>query len=289
MKALEGKRIVITGAGRGLGRAYALAMAQEGARIIVNDVDADMARAVAAEVTQAGGVAAASADSVSSWDGARNIVQSCITAYGDIDAIVNNAGLLHKAALLDETEPGFDRIFRTNTYGTFFCGHHAAKAMAKNRRGVILNVTSFAQAGGPDLSAYNASKGAIASLTYSWALELAPYGIRVNALSPSGSTRMTNALNTDRVTPRFYQAPEIAAPIACYLVSDYAKNVTGQVLRLYQETLQVHSHPGPWREATRQGGWTLQDIIREFPSTLGKELHPIGSGATAYQFYGGVR
>jgi 3-oxoacyl-[acyl-carrier protein] reductase len=161
--------------------------------------------------------------------------------------------------------------------------------MAKNRRGVILNVTSFAQAGGPDLSAYNASKGAIASLTYSWALELAPFGIGVNALSPSGDTRMTQLLNQGRAQPSFYQDPAAAAPIACYLVSDHAKNVTGQVLRLTQETLQIHSHPGPWREATRTGGWTLEDIIREFPATLGKELHPIGPGATAYQFYGGLR
>jgi NAD(P)-dependent dehydrogenase (short-subunit alcohol dehydrogenase family) len=97
MKALEGKRIVITGAGRGLGRAYALAMAQEGARLVVNDVDAGLARALASEITSAGGQATANADSVASWDGARGIVQSCITAYGDIDAIVNNAGLLHTA------------------------------------------------------------------------------------------------------------------------------------------------------------------------------------------------
>ena len=124
-------------------------------------------------------------------------------------------------------------MFRVNTYGAFFCTQQAVKQMKAEGKGVILNVTSYAQAGGEDhLSAYNASKGAIASFTYSWALELAQQGIRVNAISPSGATRMTEFLNSRRQPSKLtdYPSAELIAPLAVFLVSDYASNITGQVI-----------------------------------------------------------
>jgi len=282
---LENKVVVITGAGRGLGRAYAVAMAKEGARLVINDLKPDLVEAAAEEIRRSGGRAIADSHDIATWDGAHDLVQTALRGFGTLDALVNNAGILHKARLLDESEAGFDAIFRTNTYGTFFCARHAANVLVQKRAGVILNTTSYAQAGGPDLSAYNGSKGAVASLTYSWALELAPYGIRVNALSPSGATQMTDILNAGREKPTVYQPVELAAPLACFLISDYAKNITGQVMRLHRDSLQIHAHPGPWREAKRPQGWTLQDIIRDFPSMLGKDLHPVGAEAASYQFY----
>ena len=284
---VDGKRVVVTGAGQGLGRAYALALAAEGALVVVNDLDGAAARATVEAIEARGGAARADAHSVAEPEGARALVGLCVEAFGGIDALINNAGVLHRAGLLEETPAGMERTYRVNVYGTFFCAQEAAKAMLPQRRGVIVNTTSFAQAGGENLCAYNSSKGAVASLTYSWAIELAAHGIRVNALSPSGATGMTDYLNATRPGDggkTVYQDPEAGAPIAVYLVSDHAR-FTGQVVRLQGNALQLHSHPGPWREAARPGGWTVQDIVRHFPETLGADLHPVGAGITEYLYH----
>ena len=289
MGVLDGKSIVITGAGRGLGRAYAIAAAADGAQLVVNDVDGGCAEAVVKEIVSAGGTAQASEESVATMEGAGEIVARCVGAFGKIDALVNNAGVLRQASLLDETEEDFRRVLQVNTFGPLFCAQHAAKAMIPRHSGTILNVTSYAQSGGVDMSAYNASKAAVAALTYTWALELAQHGIRVNALSPSGATRMTDELNEGREEPTDYPGPELGAPLAVFLLSDAAWNVTGQVLRSYRNEIQIHSHPEPWAEMTTEDGWTVGEIEARFPRQLGAKLHPVGAGALSYQFGRGLR
>ena len=160
MGVLEGKAVIVTGAGRGLGRAYAMAMAAEGARVLVNDIDVEEAEGVAREIREAGGEAAADGGSVARWDEARGVVEHCVEEYGGLDVLVNNAGLYRVAPIWEATEEELDAIIAVNVKGVFAMGRHAAEAMIPQRRGCILNVTSGAQAGLEGRSIYSASKGA---------------------------------------------------------------------------------------------------------------------------------
>ncbi|NDH53922.1 MAG: SDR family NAD(P)-dependent oxidoreductase [Betaproteobacteria bacterium] len=181
---LEGQAVVITGAARGLGAAYARLAAAEGARVVVNDIDAAGAEAVAAQICSAGGEACASGANIARWDHAAALVQLCVDRYGAIDGLVNNAALFRMARPEEEEAEAVRALIEVNVLGTLHCGVHALRHMLLRRRGSIVNITSGAQAGSSLQGAYGASKGAVASLTYSWALDCAASGVRVNAFAP---------------------------------------------------------------------------------------------------------
>ncbi len=287
MGILDGKRVIVTGAGRGLGRAYAVFMAREGARVVVNDVDGPEAEETAREIELAGGGAVAHTGNVGDWDAAADLVERCASRFGGPDAVVNNAGVTHAAPFEDETKDNLDRIIEANLKGTFAVAHHAAKRMVERRSGSIVNVTSGAQAGYPQRSVYAASKAAVAAMTYTWALELAPYGIRVNAVSPTAQTRMSDPL-PEGAEPPPLRRPENVAPLVAYLASDAAGRVTGQVVRLDRNVLSLFSHPRPTAPTVNLQGWTLEAIREHFAKTVGARLEPIGVTARSYQFPHGL-
>jgi NAD(P)-dependent dehydrogenase (short-subunit alcohol dehydrogenase family) len=278
MGLLQGKVAVVTGAGGGIGRAHALALAREGARVVVNDLGSDrhgggrgaeMADAVVAEIRAAGGEAVASYDSVATREGADGIVWTALSRLGGIDVVVNNAGILRDRTLLNMSEDDFDRVLDVHLRGTFLCTQAAARAMkVQGRGGRIVNTTSLSGLlGNFGQANYGAAKGGIYSLTRVAALELEKLGIAVNAIAPVALTRMTSDLAMMKGASERDLGPQHIAPAVVFLASDLAAGVTGQVLGvqggkifLYrmETTAGVEREPerGPWSAAEIAEAWS---------------------------------
>jgi NAD(P)-dependent dehydrogenase (short-subunit alcohol dehydrogenase family) len=235
---LEGKAVVVTGAGRGLGRAYALDAARHGAAVVVNDVDRGEAEEAVAAIEAAGGTARVALGSVSDRDAAASLVARCVEDFGRIDGLVNNAGLFHAASPWEEDdEARLRRTVEVNVLGPLFCGIAALKEMRRQGSGSIVNATSGAHLGLPGISTYGTTKGAVTSMTFGWAVD-APAGVRVNAISPTAFTRMTDGWDFNSVTPKPLPPGEIA-PLVTYLLSDLSEALNGQVLRLDGRALSL--------------------------------------------------
>ncbi|MGI8774431.1 MAG: SDR family NAD(P)-dependent oxidoreductase [Actinomycetota bacterium] len=249
---LQNKRCVITGAGRGIGRAIALAFAAEGASVLINDVDADAAAAVAAEVEQLGCGSATNNAPIGSVDAAESLLADALDAFGGVDVLVNNAGILRDRMLHKMSEEDFDLVIQVHLKGTWACGRAVVqhwRPLAKEeaagdgpRHRKIINVTSpSGLIGAVGQSNYAAAKMGIVGLTKTWAKELGALNINVNAVSPTALTAMTEPLLEDPAAAekrlaRFalgrYGAPEEIAPAFVYLASEESNYMTGQVLRV---------------------------------------------------------
>ncbi len=282
MSVLDGKSVIVTGSGRGLGRAYATAMAKEGARLVINDIDVAEAEKTAADIKALGGTAVANTDDVASWDGARHLVEQCVKDFGGIDVLVNNAGVLYAVPFTEATEEQINVTLAVNLKGTLNVARHAVDHMVPRRSGCIINVSSGSQSGLLLRAVYGASKGGVSSFTYNLAMELAPYNIRVNAISPLAHTRMWDAPEARR-----FPADKVA-PVVVFLASDDASYVTGQVVRLEGDTLGLFSHPEPVHPVILKSGWTLEDLRKYFRGTLGRRLQPVGLRAKGYEYYQGM-
>ena len=187
---LKNKVAVITGAGKGLGRAYAVAMAKEGAKVLVNDVDLESARIVQKEVQDMGGEALANGNDVSQWNEGKKIIETATRTWGKIDILVNNAAILKDRTLLKMTEEEWDSVVDVCLKGTFICSHFAVPYMREQKWGRIINVTSASGLKGNfGQSNYSAAKAGIVGLTKTMAKELGRYGIRVNCISPRAITQ----------------------------------------------------------------------------------------------------
>ncbi len=289
MNLLKGTSAVITGSGRGIGRAYAKAMAREGAQIVVNDIDADEAERVVTEIKTDGGEAVANGDNIADWRGAGRLISQCVGAFGKIDVLINNAAIHHATPIWEETEAQYDETLHVVLKGTFNPSRHALSHMVPKKSGCIINVTSGAQAGLLGQSVYGAAKAGVASFTYTWALELAPYNIRVNAISPLAATRLGAAMQAK--VPSYVEKgypPENLGPLAVFLASDDARYITGQVIRLDGNILSLFSHPKPVHPVIQPNGWTVDDLRKYFKETIGKNLEPVGLRAARYEYYDGL-
>ena len=286
---LKGKAIVVTGAGRGIGAAYAKGTARQGARVIVNDIDAEPAEEVAEAIQSAGGEAAVCVADVGDWDDAGRLIDTCIDRFGRIDGLVNNAALYDraKADAFDPIVAG--ALVRVNVLGTLYCAARAVKPMVDQRSGSIVNVTSGAHMGIPGLGIYGATKGAVASMVYGWAIDLAGTGVRVNAISPFGATNIasnsarhlnrryhTSLPETEAPAPVHMQPPEANSPVVEYLLSDAAAHVTGQLVRIDNGELQVYTHPALLLPPVIRESWTAQDVAAAFAHELRDCMIPCG-------------
>jgi NAD(P)-dependent dehydrogenase (short-subunit alcohol dehydrogenase family) len=219
---LAGKAVVVTGAGRGLGEAFARCAALCGARIVVNDIDAAEAESVAKAIRATGGTAIVSGHSVADAEQARALVESCVEQFGRIDGLINNAGIFHKRTIWEEEAADARRLIEVNLLGAIHCSAAAVPHMRAAGRGSIINLSSVAAFGLAGRGVYAATKAALLSLTYTWALELQSEGVRVNALAPRATTRLT--------PPAMGEANDVA-PVAVFLLSDLSAHVTGQCIR----------------------------------------------------------
>jgi NAD(P)-dependent dehydrogenase (short-subunit alcohol dehydrogenase family) len=277
MGALDGKAVVITGAGKGLGRAYALHASGAGARVLVNDLDARAADAVVAEIAAAGGAAIANHDSVASWDGAAGIITGCVDGFGRIDGLVNNAGVMPTAQPWAQDEATIRLTVEVNLLGAIFCGVHAMRAMVRQADGVIVNVTSGAQMGRSFMGTYGATRAGTAALTYSWAIDGAPHGIRVNCVWPSARTGLSAQYRTTAAAKQRASIPENApednGPLVTYLLSDLSAGLTGQVIMLRGgEIAVVERSKVSEHGLAGVSGWDVGEIADAFKLRLFGEL-----------------
>ncbi|MEU3270244.1 SDR family oxidoreductase [Saccharomonospora sp. NPDC006951] len=279
MGHLRGKAIVITGAGRGLGEAYARAAAAEGASVVVNDLDAELADEVATCIVGAGGTAIAHPCDVSEWDQAAALVERCVTEFGTIDGLVNNAGYFSLALPQEQQREPLRRTVDVNLVGTAACGVRALRHMIGNGGGVVLNVTSGEQMGKTASAIYGATKAAVATLTYSWAEDAREHGVRVNAVSPNAHTAMATVYARYRGeagTQNTGIAPETNAPLVVYLLSDLSAGITGQVVRLAGDELMLCTHPAVLDPVLRGPEWTVERIADAFDRDLASRQQPCG-------------
>lgn len=292
MALLDKKTAVVTGGGKGIGRGHCLHLAAAGANVVVNDIDADSAAAVVAEIIAAGGVATISTDNIASRDGVEALVDTCIKNYGQLDIVVNNAGNLRDRSFLKMTDEEFDSVWLVHVKGTFWLSQAAALQMKKQGTGgSIINTTSGAHFGNFGQSNYSAAKGAIASMTYTWAIELAKYGVRVNAIGPMAATQMSATYKDEDGKPgaAMSMAPELNGPMVVYLASDEALNVSGQIFGVGGERLAHMVQPHYGKTLIQQGGWTVESIQQHFQTQMPGEFGPFGMLSKPYPFHDGVK
>ena len=294
MGLLDGKVAAVTGGGNGLGRAYCMALAEAGAAVMVSDVDGEAAERVAGEIAAAGGRAEGRAHDVGRWATGEQLVADSVAAFGHLDVLVNNAGVLRDRMMWNLMERDLDDVYNVHLKGTFAC----TQALVKHLRergvgGSIVNVTSAAHQGHPGQSNYSAMKGAIASATYTWAMELARFGIRVNAISPMAWTGMTMTVPKDEESAHIMAErlgpPERIAPVIVYLASEEAAWISGQIVGACNDRISLLIHPREARQAWCAGGWTVEDLVRRFRAGTGAMLEPCGSSGAQYTWYDGVK
>ena len=296
---LAGKVVIVTGAGGGIGRGIALAMAAAGAKVVVNDIGVSLtgegggdgpAQAVVKEITQAGGQAVANTggqavantDSVASYAGANQIVQSAVDHFGRIDAIVNNAGNLRDRVFHKMSEEEWSQVLSVHLNGTFFCTRAAAPFFREQESGAFINMTStsglignFGQAN------YSAAKMGIVGLSKSIALDMMRYHVRSNCIAPFAWSRMTSSIpaETDAEKARVEKLKKMEAgkiaPLAVYLASDAAREVTGQIFAVLANEIMLFSQPRPLRTVHLSEGWTPETVGEIAIPAMRKHFYPL--------------
>lgn len=275
MGYLDGKVIAITGSGRGIGRAVALAAAAEGAAVVVNDYGvsiageeptSDVANEVVAEIEVAGGRAVANASSVTTMEGGASIVQSAIDTFGRLDGVVCVAGILRERMLFNMSEEEWDPVIETHLKGTFTVFRAAAPVFRAQKSGTLLGFTSGAFAGSIGQANYSAAKGGIVSLVRSAAAGMYKYGVTSNCIAPVAKSRMSGNVPFGIEMGE----PEDVAPMVLFLLGDDSRHVTGQVYTANGGKLAVWNQPVEVREIRTEGRWTPAEIAEHFEE-LGQE------------------
>ena len=289
MGRLDGRSVVVTGGGAGIGAAYARLAAAEGATVVVGDINGPAADEVAGQITRAGGRALPVTLDVSDWGAAGELVAYCVAETGKIDGLVNNAAIMHMAFAGEEEEQKLRRLMDVNVIGVAACGNHAIRQMRKQGHGVVVNVVSGAHFGMKYMAAYGASKGAVASFTYAWTLENADVpGIRVNAISPMGRTGINAGNEAFMAASGFppvsarppQPEPEVNAPVVVFLLSDAAAGVKGQIVRIDGTNLGLVAHPVVLDPVLGDaGGWTIDGVEEAFRAILDDRQVPTGMAA----------
>ncbi len=290
MGMLDGKVAIVTGAGRGLGRAHALALAADGAKVVVNDLGGEAdgsgkskspADDVVNEIKAAGGDAVANYDSVTGFEAAKGIIDTAVNKFGRLDILVNNAGFLRDRMTFKMSEEEFDGVIAVHLKGTFNCGRWACQHFYEQSKagnpvnGRIINTVSHAGLGGNAGQAnYAAAKGGIAALTMVWGREMAKYNVTSNAVAPMARSRMTLGsqmtaqLMGEKPPEEGFDtwAPENLSPLIVYLASDEAQDITGRIFTIQGGKIQVFVPWTPGNSIDIGKRWTPQELhqrIRE--------------------------
>lgn len=292
----DGRVVIVTGAGRGIGRAHALAFASEGAKVVVNDLGAQVdgtgsstgpAGEVVDQIRAVGGEAVANGDDVSDWEGAQRLINTAIETFGGLDVLVNNAGILRDRMLTNMTEEEWDAVIRVHLKGTFAPTRWAAaywreraKAGERNDARVISTSSGSGLYGNPGQANYGAAKAGIAGFTIIVAKELGRYGVTANAIAPGARTRMTEPLGfgTAEVKPGEFDAfaPENVSPLVVWLGSAESSDITGQVFNVSGGRISVAEgwHPGPGVD--KGDRWEPTELAKVVGDLVGQAREPAG-------------
>lgn len=297
MGLLDRKVIIVTGAGRGVGRGIALLAAEEGAHVVVNDLGVSPggdseeeapADAVVREIGEAGGSAVANKDDVSSWESAQKIIQCAMDNFGAVDGIVNNAGIL-RDVLFHKLEPkDFDDVIDVNLKGPFYISRAAAQHMREEQRGAFVHMTSTAALiGNMGQANYMASKAGLVGLSTSISLDMQKFGVISNCIAPFAWTRMVSTIPTHtpelkaRVEGLKKLVPERIAPLAVALLSDEARQqrINGQIFGVRNNEIYLFSKHRPIKTMHTADGWTARSVLdRAVPAMEPDFLEPKRSG-----------
>ena len=297
---VEGKVVVVTGAGGGIGRDIALAMAKNGARVVVNDIGAALdgaggsagpAQQVVDEIRAAGGEAVPNTDSVADAASAARIVECAVESFGRIDAVVNNAGILRDRFFHKMSVDEWDAVLKVHLYGAYFVSRATAPHFKEQNAGAMVHMTStsglignFGQAN------YAAAKLGIVALSKSIALDMLKFNVRSNCIAPFAWSRMIGAIPTDtdeqraRVDKIKQMTPAKVAPLAVYLASDAASAVNGQIFSVRNNEISLISQPRPVRSVHRSEGWTPQSIAEHAMPAMRASFYPLDRSADVFSW-----
>jgi NAD(P)-dependent dehydrogenase (short-subunit alcohol dehydrogenase family) len=295
---MEGKVVIVTGSGRGIGREIALQMARNGARVLVNDVgvsvsgeagNEDPAQEVVDLIRAEGGEAIINRDSVSEWASANRIVEAAMDTYGRIDSMVNNAGILRDRIFHQMSPEDFEAVIRVHLFGSFNVSRAVATHFRSQQSGSFVHMTSTSGlVGNVGQANYSAAKLGIVGLSKSIALDMARYGIRSNCISPFAWSRMVGSIPSDdpaqaaRVEKIKSMTPAPIAALAVFLASDAAAAVNGQVFTMRRNELFLMSQSRPIRSLHRAEGWTAQSLASHMMPAFKPSLIPLEVSADVF-------
>src|SRR6266571_8153261 len=288
---IAGKVAIVTGAGRGIGRALALALAREGARVVVCDIgaslqgagaDAGPAGSVVAEIKQLGGEAIASTLSIAEPKNADEIVKAALTAFGRVDILVNNAGILRDVIFHKMSAADWHDVLAVHLNGSFYLSRACASQFREQNGGAYVHMTSTsALIGNFGQANYMAAKLGIMGLSRAIALDMARFKVRTNCIAPFAWTRMIDSIPAEteeekRRVERFQQmTPEKIAPLVVYLASDRAEGISGQIFAVRNNEVFLFNQPRPVRSIHRSDGWTPQGLDEQLKGAFGASLTPL--------------
>jgi hypothetical protein len=297
---LKDKVAVVTGAARGIGREIALLLAKHGARVVVNDYGGSEAGTgttnapadeVVGEIKASGGQAVANYDSVASMAGGKSIVDTAVKAFGRIDIVVNNAGILRDRMIFNMSEEEWDAVIDTHLKGSFAVTRAAAPLMREQKWGRVINMTSTSGlVGNVGQANYAAAKLGIVGLTRVTALDMARYNVTANCISPFAWTRMIGTIPTQteaqkaRVEKIKKMSPAHIAPLAAFLCSDDARDVSGQVFGVRGKEIMLFGHHRPLMRIHHAEGWTLERLADVFPGTMQQHLIPLETSGQYFNY-----
>jgi NAD(P)-dependent dehydrogenase (short-subunit alcohol dehydrogenase family) len=299
-RMVEGKVVIVTGAGRGIGAAIARLMAQEGARVVVNDIGASLsgeggdqtpAQQVVDEIRKAGGEAVANYDSVADFNSAAKIIQCAVDHFGRIDCVVNNAGILRDVIFHKMTEDDWDSVVNVMLKGAFNMCRHAADHYRRQEGGSFVHMTSTSGlVGAMGQVNYGAAKLGMVALSKNIAVDMQRFNVRSNCIAPVAWTRMTASIpakdpaSAKRVEQRKQVTAEHNAPLAVFLASDAAKDVTGQVFSIRKNEIFLMSQSRPLRGIHRADGWTPQKCAEHMLPALKSWFFPLDRTADVFSW-----
>ena len=291
MKLLEGKVIIVTGAGAGVGRGIAREAARQGAKVVVNDlgvnVDGSQASAGPAQETvelirAEGGTASANTDSVADWSAANKIVQQALDLYGRVDGVVNNAGNLRDALFHKMTEDEFDAVIRVHLKGSWNVARAVAPHFKEQQGGAFVHMTSTSGlVGNMGQANYAAAKMGIVGLSKSIAVDMQKFGVRSNCIAPFAFTRMVGSIPTDtpekaaRMKTLMTMEADKIAPFTLALLSDQAREVTGQIFGVRNNEIFLFSQPRPIRTMHNAEGWSVQSCVERAIPAFRPSMPPL--------------
>lgn len=290
-RVMEGKVVLVTGAGGGIGRDIALQMAENGARVVVNDIGASLAgegedtgpaQKVVQEIRAAGGDAVANTDSVAEGASARKIVEAALDHFGRIDAVVNNAGILRDRFFHKMSEPEWDAVVKVHLYGSYHVSRAAAPYFKEQGSGAFVHMTSTSGLiGNYGQANYSAAKLGLVALSKSIALDMQRFGVRSNCIAPFAWSRMISSIPTStpeeeaRVKKLQQMTPARVAPMVVYLASDRAADVNAQVFAVRNNEIFLISQPRPVRSVHRSEGWSPESIAEHAVPALKASFHEL--------------